>query len=38
MKLTRLHPEKRLRLEAGTDLFSTRVVDMVAPIGRVSGD
>jgi len=32
-ELTPLHPEKRLRLEAGTDLFSTRVVDMVAPIG-----
>lgn len=32
-ELTPLHPEKRLRLEAGPDLFGTRVVDIVAPIG-----
>jgi transcription termination factor Rho len=32
-ELTPLHPEKRLKLEAGPDLFSTRVVDMIAPIG-----
>jgi transcription termination factor Rho len=32
-ELTPLHPEKRLKLEAGPDLFSTRIVDMIAPIG-----
>ena len=31
--LTPLHPEKRLRLEAGPELLSTRIVDIVAPIG-----
>ncbi len=31
--LTPLHPQKRLRLEAGPELLSTRVVDLVAPIG-----
>src|SRR5205814_4228779 len=31
--LTPLHPDKRLKLEAGPDLFSTRIVDMIAPIG-----
>jgi transcription termination factor Rho len=32
-ELTPLHPIRRLRLEAGPELFSTRVVDMIAPIG-----
>ena len=32
-ELTPLHPEKRLKLEAGPDLFSTRIVDIIAPIG-----
>src|SRR5579872_5569522 len=32
-ELTPLHPEKRLRLEAGPELFGTRIVDMIAPIG-----
>lgn len=32
-ELTPLHPEKRLKLEAGPDLFGTRIVDMIAPIG-----
>ena len=32
-ELTPLHPTRRLRLEAGAELFSTRVVDMIAPIG-----
>lgn len=31
--LTPLHPQKRLRLEAGPELLSTRIVDIVAPIG-----
>ena len=31
--LTPLHPEKRLRLAAGPGDISTRVVDMLAPIG-----
>ena len=31
--LTPLHPEKRLRLEAGPELLSTRIVDLVSPIG-----
>jgi len=32
-ELTPLHPEKRLKLEAGPDLFGTRIVDIIAPIG-----
>jgi transcription termination factor Rho len=32
-ELTPLHPQKRLKLEAGPELFSTRIVDIVAPIG-----
>jgi len=32
-ELTPLHPDKRLRLDAGADLFATRIVDMIAPIG-----
>lgn len=32
-ELTPLHPEKRLKLEAGPELFATRIVDMIAPIG-----
>src|SRR6476469_7246723 len=32
-ELTPLHPEKRLRLDAGPELFATRIVDMIAPIG-----
>ena len=32
-ELTPLHPEKRLRLDAGIELFSTRIVDIIAPIG-----
>lgn len=32
-ELTPLHPEKRLKLEAGPELFGTRIVDMIAPIG-----
>jgi transcription termination factor Rho len=31
--LTPLHPQRRLRLEAGPELLATRIVDMVAPIG-----
>ena len=31
--LTPLHPERRLKLEATPDLFATRVVDLVCPIG-----
>ncbi len=31
--LTPLHPEQRLRLAADSDMLSTRVVDIVAPIG-----
>ncbi len=31
--LTPLHPERRLKLESGPDLFATRVCDLVCPIG-----
>ncbi len=31
--LTPLHPERRLKLESTPDLFATRVVDLVCPIG-----
>ena len=31
--LTPLHPERRLRLSAEAEQFSTRIVDLVAPIG-----
>jgi transcription termination factor Rho len=31
--LTPLHPTKRLKLDAGPEMLSTRVVDLVAPIG-----
>jgi transcription termination factor Rho len=31
--LTPLHPTRRLKLEAGPELFSTRIVDIIAPIG-----
>lgn len=31
--LTPLHPERRLRLSADAEQFSTRIVDLVAPIG-----
>lgn len=32
-ELTPLHPTRRLKLEAGPELFSTRIVDIIAPIG-----
>lgn len=31
--LTSLHPDKRMRLEFDKDVISTRVIDLVAPIG-----
>ena len=31
--LTPLHPERRLKLENGNDMFATRVVDLICPIG-----
>jgi transcription termination factor Rho len=32
-ELTPLHPTRRLKLEAGPEFLSTRIVDLVAPIG-----
>jgi transcription termination factor Rho len=33
-KLTPLYPQERLRLETETNLLTTRVIDLVAPIGK----
>ena len=33
-KLTPLYPQERLRLETETSLLTTRVIDLVAPIGK----
>ena len=33
-KLTPLYPQERLRLETETSLLATRVIDLVAPIGK----
>jgi transcription termination factor Rho len=33
-ELTTLNPEKRIRLETVPDRFTTRVIDMMAPIGK----
>ena len=32
--LTAIHPERQIKLETGKDLVSTRLIDMLAPIGR----
>lgn len=32
-KLTSLHPNKQIRLETGKDVLSTRIIDLVSPIG-----
>lgn len=32
-KLTSLHPKKQMTLETDTDILSTRILDMIAPIG-----
>ncbi len=31
---TPLYPNERIRLEAGTDRYSTRLIDLIAPIGK----
>ena len=33
-KLTPLYPQERLRLETGPTQFTTRIIDLVAPIGK----
>ena len=33
-KLTPLYPQERLRLETDADILTTRVIDLVAPIGK----
>lgn len=34
MKLTPVYPDKQIKLEAGKEPMSLRIIDMVAPIGR----
>ncbi len=33
-ELTTVSPDKRIKLETTTDLYTTRVIDLIAPIGR----
>jgi len=35
--LTPLYPSERLRLETAQDNLTARVLDMMTPLGRVSG-